>query len=76
MESTNSSPRRGGADRHRPVRRQLNASGNEPGRLSVRSKRAQAIHPATTVQSELSRAREALAEVLPYREQHGIGLLA
>jgi len=40
-------------------------------------KRAQAIHPVTTVQSELSLwAREALAEVLPYCKQHGIGLLA
>jgi aryl-alcohol dehydrogenase-like predicted oxidoreductase len=39
-------------------------------------KRAQAIHPVTTVQSELSLwAREVRAEV-PYCKQHGIGFLA
>jgi aryl-alcohol dehydrogenase-like predicted oxidoreductase len=40
-------------------------------------KRVQPIHPVTTVQSELSLwARDALAEMLPYCEQHGIEFLA
>ena len=38
--------------------------------------RAQAIHPVTSVQSELSLwTRDALAEVLPYCQRHGIGFL-
>lgn len=38
--------------------------------------RAQAVHPVTTVQSEFSLwSRDVQAEVLPYCEQHGIGLL-
>lgn len=37
---------------------------------------AHAIHPVTTVQSELSLwTREVLADVLPYCRQHGIGFL-
>jgi aryl-alcohol dehydrogenase-like predicted oxidoreductase len=37
---------------------------------------AQAVHPVTTVQSELSLwTREVLAEVLPYCRDHGIGFL-
>ena len=40
-------------------------------------KRAHAVHPVTTVQSELSLwARSVLDEVLPYCEAHGIGFLA
>jgi aryl-alcohol dehydrogenase-like predicted oxidoreductase len=39
-------------------------------------KRAQAVHPVTSVQSELSLwTRDALAEVLPYCQQQGIALL-
>ncbi|MBR7828258.1 aldo/keto reductase [Actinospica sp. MGRD01-02] len=38
--------------------------------------RAQAVHPVTSVQSELSLwTRDALAEVLPYTEAHGIAFL-
>src|SRR5215813_9690358 len=38
--------------------------------------RAQAVHPVTSVQSELSLwTRDALAEVLPYCEEHGIAFL-
>ncbi|MFE0626203.1 aldo/keto reductase [Streptomyces sp. NPDC058864] len=38
--------------------------------------RAQAIHPVTTVQSEFSLwTRDVQAEVLPFCERHGIGLL-
>ena len=38
--------------------------------------RAQAIHPVTSVQSELSLwTRDALAEVLPYCQRHGIAFL-
>ena len=39
-------------------------------------KRAQAVHPVASVQSELSLwTRDALAEVLPYTEQQGIAFL-
>ena len=39
-------------------------------------KRAQAVHPVTSVQSELSLwTRDALAEVLPYCEEQGIAFL-
>ncbi|MFJ9711970.1 aldo/keto reductase [Streptomyces sp. NPDC101234] len=39
-------------------------------------RRAQAIHPVTTVQSEFSLwTRDVQAEVLPYCREHGIGLL-
>lgn len=39
-------------------------------------RRAQAIHPVTTVQSEFSLwTRDVQAEVLPFCERHGIGLL-
>jgi aryl-alcohol dehydrogenase-like predicted oxidoreductase len=39
--------------------------------------RAQAVHPVTSVQSELSLwTRDALASVLPYCQQHGIAFLA
>ncbi len=39
-------------------------------------KRAQAVHPVTSVQSELSLwTRDALAEVLPYCQQQGIAFL-
>jgi aryl-alcohol dehydrogenase-like predicted oxidoreductase len=39
-------------------------------------KRAQAVHPVASVQSELSLwTRDVLAEVLPYCEQQGIGFL-
>ncbi|MEV4612744.1 aldo/keto reductase [Kitasatospora sp. NPDC049258] len=39
-------------------------------------RRAQAVHPVASVQSELSLwTRDALAEVLPYTEQQGIGFL-
>ena len=39
-------------------------------------KRAQAVHPVTSVQSELSLwTRDVLAEVLPYCQQQGIALL-
>jgi aryl-alcohol dehydrogenase-like predicted oxidoreductase len=39
-------------------------------------KRAQAVHPVTTVQSEFSLwSRDVQAEVLPYCKQQGIGLL-
>jgi aryl-alcohol dehydrogenase-like predicted oxidoreductase len=39
-------------------------------------RRVQAVHPVTTVQSEFSLwTRDVLAEVLPFCEQHGIGLL-
>lgn len=39
-------------------------------------RRAQAVHPVATVQSELSLwTRDALAEVLPYCESEGIGFL-
>jgi aryl-alcohol dehydrogenase-like predicted oxidoreductase len=39
-------------------------------------RRAQAVHPVTSVQSELSLwTRDVLAEVLPYCEQQGIALL-
>ncbi|MEU1621059.1 aldo/keto reductase [Streptomyces sp. NPDC005722] len=39
-------------------------------------RRAQAVHPVTTVQSEFSLwTRDVQAEVLPYCERHGIGLL-
>ncbi|WP_079178186.1 aldo/keto reductase [Streptomyces mangrovisoli] len=39
-------------------------------------RRAQAIHPVTTVQSEFSLwTRDVRAEVLPYCQEHGIGLL-
>ncbi len=38
--------------------------------------RAQAVHPVTSVQSELSLwTRDALAEVLPYCQRHGIAFL-
>jgi aryl-alcohol dehydrogenase-like predicted oxidoreductase len=38
--------------------------------------RAQAVHPVTSVQSELSLwTRDALAEVLPFCQEHGIALL-
>ncbi|MFE4605715.1 aldo/keto reductase [Kitasatospora indigofera] len=38
--------------------------------------RAQAVHPVASVQSELSLwTRDALAEVLPYTEEHGIAFL-
>jgi len=38
--------------------------------------RAQAVHPVTSVQSELSLwTRDALAEVLPYCTEHGIAFL-
>ncbi len=40
-------------------------------------RRARAVHPVTSVQSELSLwTRDALAEVLPYCQQHGIAFLA
>jgi aryl-alcohol dehydrogenase-like predicted oxidoreductase len=40
-------------------------------------RRAQAVHPVTSVQSELSLwTRDALAEVLPYCQQQGIAFLA
>ncbi len=39
-------------------------------------KRAQAVHPVTSVQSELSLwTRDALADVLPYCREHGIAFL-
>ncbi|GAA0401707.1 aldo/keto reductase [Microbispora corallina] len=39
-------------------------------------RRAQAVHPVTTVQSEFSLwTRDVQAEVLPYCERHGIGFL-
>jgi aryl-alcohol dehydrogenase-like predicted oxidoreductase len=40
-------------------------------------RRAQAVHPVTTVQSEFSLwSRDVQAEVLPYCTEQGIGLLA
>lgn len=39
-------------------------------------RRAQAVHPVTTVQSEFSLwTRDVRAEVLPHCERHGVGLL-